>query len=147
MIDGLGRVSSYKTSSSYFSFHVGAGHEWKINQKLDGEVYAKYLYSQLKGADVTTTTGDKLSFDEVNSQRFRVGGRLAYKATDRLTPYVGLVVEHEMSAKAKATTFGLGIPAPSLKGTSGMAEVGVKLLPSQSEYGWNADVNYPCLKA
>lgn len=141
LVDALGRTSSYKVHSNYFGFHVGAGYEWQLNDKLGGEVYTKYLFTRLDGNDVTTTTGDLLSFDSVTSQRLRVGGRVAYQMTERLSPYVGLGVEREFSAKSKATTFGLPISAPSLTGTSGMAEVGLKLLEPKGQYGWSADVN------
>ncbi len=141
LVDGLGRTSSYNVHANYFGFHVGAGYEWQLNDKLGGEVYTKYLFTRLDGNDVTTTTGDLLSFDSVTSQRLRVGGRVAYQMTERLSPYVGLGVEREFSAKSKATTFGLPISAPSLTGTSGMAEVGLKLLEPKGQYGWSADVN------
>ena len=141
LVDALGRTSSYKVHSNYFGFHVGAGYEWQLNDKLGGEVYAKYLFTRLDGDDVTTTTGDLLSFDSVTSQRLRVGGRVAYQMSERLTPYVGLGVEREFSAKSKATAFELPISAPSLTGTSGMAEVGLKLLEPKGQYGWSADVN------
>ncbi|NOL49637.1 autotransporter outer membrane beta-barrel domain-containing protein [Pelistega europaea] len=140
LVDGFGRVASYKANAAYFSFHVGLGYEWQLNDKLGSEVYAKYLYSRLNGKDVVTTTGDKLSFDSVESQRIRAGGRLHWKLTDRVTPYVGLAVEQEMGGKATATTFGLPIAAPSLKGTSGMAEVGLRVLPTEKS-GWAADIN------
>ncbi len=141
LVDALGRTSSYKVQSNYFGFHVGAGYEWQLNDKLGGEVYAKYLFTRLDGDDVTTTTGDLLAFDSVTSQRLRVGGRVAYQMSERLTPYVGLGVEREFSAKSKATAFELPISAPSLTGTSGMAEVGLKLLEPKGQYGWSADVN------
>lgn len=140
LVDGLGRVTSYKANAGYLGFHVGLGYQWQLNNKLNTEVYAKYLYSRLNGKDVVTTTEDKLSFDAVTSQRVRVGGRLHWKVSERMTPYVGLAVEREMSGKANATAFGLPIAAPSLKGTSGMAEVGLRLLPTEQS-GWAADVN------
>ena len=141
LVDTLGRTSSYNVHSNYFGFHLGAGYEWQVNEKLGGEVYTKYLFTRLDGDDVTTTTDDLLSFDSVTSQRLRVGGRVAYQMSERLTPYVGLGVEREFSAKSKATAFGLPISAPSLTGTSGMAEVGLKLLEPKGQYGWSADVN------
>lgn len=45
-------------------------------------------------------------------------------------PLPGRGLEHEFDGKARATAYGLDVPAPSLKGDSGVFELGVSFKPS-----------------
>ena len=39
--------------------------------------------------------------------------------------------QHELDGKAKATTSGFDIPAPSIRGSTGIGELGLSLTPSK----------------
>ncbi|MDR0672842.1 MAG: autotransporter outer membrane beta-barrel domain-containing protein, partial [Zoogloeaceae bacterium] len=62
-----------------------------------------------------------------DSQRLRIGARLDWQATDRVSPFVGLAYEHEFDGEAKATAYGHEIEAPELKGGTGIGELGVSV--------------------
>lgn len=65
----------------------------------------------------------------MDSQRLRLGARLGYDFCRQVTGYAGAAWEHEFNGKARATTYGLEAPAPSLKGDSGLLEAGLTLTP------------------
>jgi outer membrane autotransporter protein len=72
-----------------------------------------------------------VTFEAVDSSRLRFGGRLSYAVNETVSPYVGAAWEHEFEGKAKAATNGFDIAAPSLKGNTGIGELGLNLKPSQ----------------
>jgi hypothetical protein len=59
-----------------------------------------------------------------------VGTRVSYAISEKLTPYVGAAVEREFDGKAKASTKGFALDAPSLKGNTGIGEIGLSYKPS-----------------
>ena len=63
-------------------------------------------------------------------QRTRVGGRFSYALYDELAPYAGAAWEYEFDGKARATTYGFDVPAPSLKGSTGVGELGISFTPN-----------------
>ena len=65
----------------------------------------------------------------MDSQRLRLGARLGHEFCRQVTGYAGAAWEHEFNGKARATTYGLEAPAPSLKGDSGLLEAGRTLTP------------------
>ena len=101
-----------------------------IERKPEGtflDLSAKYFWTRQSGASVTIH-GDSVKFEDVNSRRVRLGGRYA-KALGMFSPYAGLAYERELDGKAKATVNGDSIDAPSLKGSTGIGELGLALAP------------------
>jgi hypothetical protein len=125
--DGVGTKAKYDTDSRYYGLHLGSGYVWNIDDKTSLDLYAKYFWTRQEGDNVTLSTGDPVSFKAADSHRTRVGARFAYAVNEYLTPYVGAAWEREFDGKAKATTYGYSIPAPDLKGDTGMAELGLTL--------------------
>lgn len=76
------------------------------------------------------STGEHLSFDDINSSRLRFGGRFAYILNEHVAPYIGAAWEHEFDGKARAKTNGFDIDAPNLRGNTGIGELGLSLTPS-----------------
>ncbi|HUH39260.1 MAG TPA: autotransporter domain-containing protein, partial [Castellaniella sp.] len=72
-------------------------------------------------------------FSATDSQRLRVGTRLRYLLDDRALAYVGAAWEHEFDGGAQATVYGFQTPSPSLKGDTGVFEVGLDITPRQSK--------------
>lgn len=81
--------------------------------------------------------GEVYDFDAVNSTRARIGARLSKDVNANGTCYAGLAYEYEFDGEAKATVKGLSTPAPSIKGSSGMLELGYIIQ--------NKDVNAPAV--
>jgi outer membrane autotransporter protein len=113
----------------YYGLHLGTGYVWNITDKSQLDLYGKYLYGRRASDSVTLSTGDTVHFDAVHSHRLRVGTRYAWTA-DNIKPYLGLAYEHEFDGKAKATVYGYNIESPALKGSTGIAELGMTIKPS-----------------
>lgn len=130
--DATGRKAEYESSTPYYSLHAGAGYVWNINEKASLDLYGKYFWTRQDGDSRTLSTGEALRFDAVDSHRVRVGGRFAYTLNDYVAPYIGAAFEHEFDGTARATTNGIAIDSPSLKGSSGVGELGLTFTPSAS---------------
>jgi len=122
---------SYDFSTPYYGFHLGAGYIWNINEQASLDLYGKYFWTRVQGETVHLSAGDSIKFKDADSSRLRLGGRFAYAINEHVSPYIGAAYEHEFDGKARATTaFGDPIPAPSLRGDTGIGELGLTLRPS-----------------
>ncbi|GHU03790.1 hypothetical protein FACS1894158_02880 [Betaproteobacteria bacterium] len=88
-------------------------------------VFSPTLYTRQQSDSVTLNTGEKVKFESIDSERVRIGTRYQHKLTNALSGYAGIAYDHEFGGKAKATTNGYKIDAPSFKGGSGMFEIGL----------------------
>lgn len=124
--------SSYDSSSAYYGAHLGIGKVTGLNDTTKADVYAKLLYTHQDGDSVTLQgegNGEVYDFDAVDSTRARVGARVSKAYSERGTGYVGLAYEYEFDGEARATVKGFSTPAPSIKGSSGLVELGYILQP------------------
>ncbi len=64
---------------------------------------------------------------------------MSYAATPCLSPYIGAAYEYEFDGKATASTAGYAIDAPSLKGSTGVGELGITYKPV-ADRGFYADL-------
>lgn len=127
-----GVQSSYDSSSAYYGAHLGIGKVTGLNDTTKADVYAKLLYTHQNGDSVTLQgegNGEVYDFDAVDSTRARVGARVSKAYSERGTGYVGLAYEYEFDGEARATVKGFSTPAPSIKGSSGLVELGYILQP------------------
>jgi hypothetical protein len=129
--DAWGRSADYDSDAAYYGAHAGFGYLLHITQPASLDVYAKYFWTRQEGDDVTLSTGDRISFKAVDSHRLRLGGRFAYAVNDFVSPYAGAAYEHEFDGKARATAYGYAIDTPSLKGDTGIGELGLVVKPSK----------------
>ena len=135
-MDTLGKVD-YDSSSNYFAAHLGVGKAFSIGNgnTLDG--YLKYFYSHQAG-DTTTihienAADERGSFSSVDSHRLRIGARLTHKVNDRNSFYGGLAYQYEFGGEARAHfSSGGNVPSPSVKGGSGMLELGWQVKPGET---------------
>ena len=131
--DAMGRsAGGYDSSSPYYGAHLGLGYVWNITQPASLDMYGKYFWTHENGDDVTLATGDPVRFDAADSHRLRLGGRFAYVVNEHVSPYIGAAWEHEFHGKARATTYGYDIDAPSLQGDTGIGELGIRVKPSKN---------------
>ncbi|WP_027397776.1 autotransporter domain-containing protein [Anaerovibrio lipolyticus] len=131
-INGVGHVN-YDSYSNYLAAHIGLGKVFDIghNNTVDG--YFKYFYSH-QGGDTTTIhiagmnneTGD---FDAVDSNRIRIGARFTHKINDKNSYYGGIAYQYEFGSEARAHFNGNSVPSPSMKGSSGLLELGWQVKP------------------
>ncbi len=115
---------SYTTNSGYYGVHIGIGKlKTEGSQTLD--YYAKYFWTHQNGSTVRAG-GDIFNFSGVDSSRLRGGLRLSQARPDgKSTSYVGLAYEYEFDGKACGSVYGMAMEAPSLKGGTGIVELGM----------------------
>ena len=132
LTDGLGNplAATYDSSSAYYGAHIGIGKVSKLTDTTSTDIYAKLLYTHQQGdSAVMAGSGETYDFNAVDSTRARVGARLSKDYSTRATAYVGTAYEYEFDGEPTATVKGFSTLAPSIKGGSGMLELGYSLKP------------------
>ena len=119
----FGNRAKYDIDSAYFGAHAGVGYKWQLNGKALLDLSTKYLWSR-QNSDTAIVTGTPVHFDANNSHRWRTGARFAYAINDCFAPYVGAAFEYEFNGKAKAGIQNMQFGAPTLKGGTGIGEIG-----------------------
>lgn len=124
---GSAVFSSYDGGSAYYGAHLGIGKVSKLNATVKADLYAKLLYNHQNGDSVALKgegNGEVYDFDAIESIRTRIGGRLSKDYGVSTIGYAGFAYEYEFDGEARASVKGLSTPSPSIKGSSGMLEVG-----------------------
>ena len=125
-----GRRASYDLHTPYHGAHAGLGHVW-ASEELRLDVYGKYFYTHMDGAD-KSIAGNPWHFHPVDSHRLHLGAHVDWMAFENASLYAGAAWEREFSATARATAYGLAVPAPSLKGDTGVFDAGVRWYPTEN---------------
>ncbi|MDR1777876.1 MAG: autotransporter-associated beta strand repeat-containing protein [Desulfovibrio sp.] len=124
------RGTSYDATTPYYGLHAGGGYIFQVTQRASLDVHAKYFWTRREGTSVTLHGKNSFVFDPLTSSRLRAGLRLNYDANGRVFPYVGLAYEREFDSAQRARTQGYDVPVPSLKGDTGVGEIGLILRPA-----------------
>lgn len=122
----IGQNVAYDISTPYYGLHVAFGKEKEVGQNRTLDTYVKGIWTH-QNASSATVTGDPINFDAVNSNRWQLGMKLTRKVNEQTTVRTGLAYSYEFDGKARGTAYGMSIDAPSLKGGSGIVELGVTL--------------------
>ena len=125
---------SYDSSATYWALHLGAGKLVDIGHSNTLDYYGKYFYSHT-GSDSAFLNGanETANFDAVNSHRIRLGARITHAINEKNNIYGGLAWQYEFNGDARATYSVSGeAPSPSVKGSSGMIELGWQVKPGKS---------------
>ena len=126
------RGAKYDSSTPYYGLHLGVGTILNVGTKNNLDLYGKYFWTQVQGDSVKLSSGEKVKFKDMDSQRLRGGLRLSHATSETISHYIGAAYEYEFSGKAKGSVFGYDIDAPSIQGSSGIGEAGLTLKPSRS---------------
>ena len=132
LLDGAGNAAGYDSSSAYIGTHLGLGRKLKLSSRNTLDLYSKYFWTHQNGDRVTLSTNDPVKFAGIDSHRMRLGGRSNYVVNRRLSTYLGAAWEHEFAGTARATTYGYAIDSPSLRGSTGIGELGVSVKPQRA---------------
>ena len=103
-----------------------------MSEKTSLDTYGRYFWTRLGSDSVTLATADPVRFKATDSHRLRLGSRFAYAVNEFVSPYIGAAYEHEFDGKARATTNGYAIDTPSLRGGTGIFELGLTATPSKN---------------
>lgn len=117
--------ADYDYKTMYYGAHGGLGYMWQGTENTQLDLSVKYLWTHQDGKNVSLSSGDKIDFAGTNSSRVRAGLQWQYDLDESWFPYAGAAYEYELAGKAKATTYGLDIDAPSLRGGTGIGEIGI----------------------
>ena len=131
-----GTPTSYDASNSYLAGHIGIGKKFDLGTDAALDGYAKYFCSHQGGTSAALATGEKYDFGSVTSSRVRLGVRYTKKLMPRSEFYAGLAWEYEFGGDAAATYEGYETPSPSLKGGSGMLELGYRFTPKEGSVSY-----------
>ena len=127
--DYTGLDTSYDTTSTYYAMHVGVGKDFRVREGDTVSAYVRYSYAHTAGASAHLSSGETCDFDAVNSHRLRIGTRYTHGETALSQLYAGLAWEYEFGGDARATYDGDSAPSPSLRGGSGLLELGYRFAP------------------
>ena len=120
----------YDSSSNYLAAHLGLGKVSQLSKSNTLDCYAKYFYTRQSGDSVTMHAAgvpdEAYEFDSVSSHRLRLGLRFTHALNQRQDIYAGLAYQYEFDGEARATYNGTSTPSPSIKGSSGMMELGFR---------------------
>ena len=135
----LGNAVTYDNSNTYYAAHIGIGQEKELKGGNTLDTYAKYFYSHQAGDTVKMSTGEVYDFDAIDSHRLRIGARYTKKVNGGGAFYTGLAYEYEFGSDAGASIGGYSTPSPSLKGSTGLLELGYRFAPKDERvsYGMN----------
>ena len=118
----------YDSDVTYYAAHLGMGKVVQLNDKDTIDYYGKLFYTRQQGDKVTVGTGATYDFDATTSLRPRLGARYTHQLSEKNAFYAGLAWQHEFDGESNAivaTTLGsASAPAPSMKGDTGIMELG-----------------------
>ena len=118
----------YDSDATYYAAHLGMGKVVQLNDKDTLDYYGKLFYTRQQGDKVTVGTGATYDFDATTSLRTRLGARYTHQLSEKNAFYAGLAWQHEFDGESNAivaTTLGsASTPAPSMKGDTGIMELG-----------------------
>ncbi len=134
--DALGGSYGYNVHADYYGGHVGIGKIYRFNGGRSLDVYGKFFVTKRNG--ISFDAGGHYDLDSVTSNVLRIGAR--YSSTGaRWNWYGGLAYEYEFDGEAGGTADGARIRSASIKGSSLMAELGIRMEPTAAS-PWKMDI-------
>jgi outer membrane autotransporter protein len=113
-------------SNPYFGAVGGAGYLLDLNETTNLNLYARMLWSHQKSQVVDAI----FKFDELNSTRTHLGGRLDFEAAEGLKIYAGAAWEHEFNGRQDFKLEEVrAINPPDFGGDSLLSEAGLTFSP------------------
>ena len=135
--DGAGNSYGFDSDSTYWGAHVGAG---KLIQRGSGQwdIYGKYFHTDIDG-DSFEMGGDRFSFDDVTSDRLRLGARYTADTDKAWSLYCGAAYEYEFSGGSHMKAGQFDAPEQSLQGSTVFGEIGT--VWGRKDSPWSMDIN------
>lgn len=127
-----GGIGSYEDRSTYYGAYLGLGQQRQLSKNTSLDIYGKYFYTHQQGSDFEVL-GEQVTTAAVKSSRMQIGGRLTKQVTAEVSYYGGVAWEYEFDGAADMAVAGADLAAPSLKGSSGIVEMGIRLKHSKTD--------------
>ena len=128
---------TYDGSNPYYAAHLGLGKDIKVKGEDTVTPYLRYFYTHQNGMTATLSGGEVYDFGSVNSHRVRLGFQYTHNLSTANAFYAGLAYEYEFNGEITATFQGYSTPSPSLKGSSGMLELGYRFAPTDGALSYD----------
>ena len=135
-----GTLVGYDTDNNYWGAHLGLGKVINLRGNNEMDVSLRYFYSHTGSDSARVSTGETYDFSAVNSHRLRIGAKLTHAFNEESKGYFGAYYEHEFAGDARAAVAGYSTATPSLKGNSGIFEIGWLHQPKNSNFTLNLGV-------
>ncbi|MDR3124288.1 MAG: autotransporter outer membrane beta-barrel domain-containing protein, partial [Endomicrobium sp.] len=119
--------AKYDYSTLYFGSHLGCGYIHKFNDKLNADLYGKYMFLNQDTKEVVLPSEEKLKFFGANSQRVQLGARFNYLMSKHISLLLtaGAALEHEFDGQVKAAVDNAESINSNLKGNNVIGEIGL----------------------
>lgn len=118
--------NGYKTVATYWGGHLGIGKFFQVSTVSNLELYGRFLYTRLGGDSKTVSSGYRLDIDATESTRSSLGFRYNHKIGGGFALVAGAAWEYEFAGKGKTLIDRVRTPDSSVRGSTGLAELGVK---------------------
>lgn len=139
LMDSEEKHYGYSSESTYYGAHIGVGKVFSLRAARELDVYGKFFHTYTDG-DNFDVAGDRFEFDDITSDRLRIGARIRTNSEERVSTYYGLAYEYEFNGDADMRAAGLDALTQSLQGSTYMAELGLKYQSSETS-PWNLDLS------
>ena len=131
IVTGSGSGAGYKSRVNYVGGSLGGGYVYALSERYGLDTSAHYLYTRV-GSDNVTIDGDRVDFGSSFSSRAQLKEQLSYQATKQITATLAGIYEYEFQGDAKASAYGVSADSPSVKGGTGIMELGFSTKPVES---------------
>ncbi len=135
--DGDGNSYGFDSDSTYWGGHIGAG-RLIPGSRGQWDVYGKYFHSEIEG-DAFLMGGDAYRFDDMTSDRLRLGARYTADTGRAWSFYGGAAYEYEFSGDSRMKAGPWEAREESLQGSSVFGEIGALMRDKDSP--WSMDFN------
>jgi hypothetical protein len=137
-----GASAGFATDARYWGFHAGLGYVLAapgLGEGGSADFSAKLFHTRRDG-DRIDVLGERVDLSAVSSTRLRAGARVTFGASPTVKPFVGAYVEREFGGDSRVTVSGRALPEVSLKGTTGIGEIGLSVAPGSRPLSFEAGV-------
>ena len=119
----------YDMESTCWAGHIRVGQVWNLDRINQLHVYGFYTLSRQGSMTPHISTGETYNFSSADSGRLRIGTRLTRRVRKYSRFYSGIAYQYEMNGEAGATYKDYQTPKITMKGSSGMLELGWQVKP------------------
>ncbi len=135
LVDATGNIAEYELDSTYIAGHIGLSYTFQPTERVAATFYARYHWTHIDD-DEAIICSEHVAFEDLDSNRLRFGTRATWQLNENWQPYAGLAFEWECSGISRATTHGLGITRPSMRGGTFIGEIGAVWQPNIARPLW-----------
>lgn len=115
-----GKLLGYETRSDYFGAHLGLGKNLLKTDQYELDLYSRFYFTKIND-DKLSLGGDDFYFDDVTSQRFKIGSQIR---SPMFGFYADIAYEYEFDGDANMTVADFSAPCESLQGGTFLGSLG-----------------------